>query len=86
MKGSCLFMEGDQPLCLRCAGLEDLSFLPSGDSKLTRRAKKLSPRFAIVVKFSPTRKRYERQGLLVQKEALHEKEETSDLLNLGFFK
>lgn len=40
VKGSLLLMEGNEPLCLKCAGLEHLVFLPSGDSMLTRYAKK----------------------------------------------
>ncbi len=33
--------------CAECAGLEDLLFLPSGDTALTRRALALSPRSAV---------------------------------------
>ena len=57
-------------LCLACADLDHLEFLPSGDSALTRRAKKYSRLHAIVLKWSRARKRYERQGLLVEEEAL----------------
>jgi hypothetical protein len=56
--------------CLRCAGLADLAFLPSGDPALTRRAVAASSRSAIVVKFSRTRKRNERQGVLVEEAAI----------------
>ncbi|MDI9634448.1 hypothetical protein QM565_01395 [Geitlerinema splendidum] len=69
-KGHLLFMEGDQPLCLDCAELGDLIFLPSGDPMLTRRAKKYSEKCAVVLKFSRSRKRYERQGILIQSNAL----------------
>ena len=69
--GNFLFKEGDQPLCLFCAGLGELVFLPSGDPKVTRQAKKQSAKYAVVVKFSRSRGRYERQGLLVQPEALN---------------
>jgi hypothetical protein len=65
-----LIMEPPGPACLRCAGLDDLEFLPSGDARLTRHAKANSARFAVVVRFSRTRKRYERQGLLVEPQAL----------------
>jgi hypothetical protein len=68
--GNFLFLEGDRTLCLDCAGLGELEFLPSGDAMLSRRAKKYSTKYAVVVKFSRSRKRYERQGLLVQPEAL----------------
>jgi hypothetical protein len=63
-------METPGPVCLRCVGLDDLEFLPAGDALLTRRAKARSTRFAVVVRFSRTRRRYERQGLLVEPQAL----------------
>jgi len=56
--------------CLKCAGLDGLVFLPSGDPALTRRAAAASPRHAVVVKFSRARKRNERQGVLVEEAAL----------------
>lgn len=68
--GRLLFLEQGEPLCLRCAGLDHLAFLPRGDSNLTRLAKSHSSRYAVVVRFSRTRKRYERQGLLVEAQAL----------------
>ena len=55
---------------MNCAKLESLVFLPSGNAKLTHRAKNYSNKSAIVVKFSRTRKRYERQGIMIEKEAL----------------
>jgi hypothetical protein len=61
-------------LCLSCADLDHLYFLPSGDAALTRRAKKYSKLYAVVLKWSRTRKRYERQGLLVESEALEKAE------------
>jgi hypothetical protein len=61
--GDFLFMEKGQPLCLVCADLDHLVFLPAGDMTLSRRARKHSPLSAVVVRFSRTRKRYERQGL-----------------------
>jgi hypothetical protein len=68
--GDFLIMENPGPTCLRCAGLDDLEFLPAGDALLTRRAKAKSPRHAVVVRFSRSRRRYERQGLLVEPRAL----------------
>ena len=68
--GDLLIMEKPGPACLRCAGLGDLEFLPAGDALLTRRVKALSPRYAVVVRFSRRRRRYERQGLLVEPQAL----------------
>jgi len=62
--------EGDRGLCIECADLGDLVFLPSGDAAVTRRASKYSKIRAVVVEWSRTRKRYERQGILVEEEAL----------------
>lgn len=61
-------------LCLSCADLDHLVFLPSGDAALTRRAKKYSTLSTVVLKWSRTRKRYERQGLLVEEPALKQAE------------
>jgi hypothetical protein len=63
--GGLLMMENSGPACLCCAGLDDLEFLPSGDALLSRRVKAKSERCAVVVRFSRARRRYERQGLLV---------------------
>jgi hypothetical protein len=70
--GGLLIMETPGPACLRCAGLGDLEFLSAGDALLTRRTKAKSPRHAVVVRFSKTRGRYERRGLLVEPQALAE--------------
>jgi hypothetical protein len=72
--GSLLMMEEGGPACLGCVGLGDLEFLPSGDATLTRRVKEASPRYAVVVRWSRIRKRYERQGLLAEPKALAEAE------------
>ncbi|NLW49034.1 MAG: DUF2293 domain-containing protein [Firmicutes bacterium] len=61
-------------LCLSCADLDHLVFLPSGDAALTRRAQKHSKLMAVVLQWSRSRKRYERQGLLVEEEALAQAE------------
>ena len=68
--GDLLLMENPGPACLRCVGLADLEFLPAGDALLTRRAKAKSARYAVVVRFSRNRRRYERQGLLIEPQAL----------------
>ena len=73
--GHFLRMENNEPLCLDCADLGHLIFLPSGDSALTRRARKASRLSAVVVQFSRSRKRYERQGILVEAAALDLAEE-----------
>src|SRR5947199_1429909 len=62
-------------LCLACADLDQLLFLPSGDAALTRRARKHSILSAVVLKWSRARKRYERQGLLVEAQGLEKAEE-----------
>lgn len=61
-------------LCLTCADLDHLVFLPSGNAALTRRARKHSTLSAVVLKWSKARRRYERQGVLVEEMALEESE------------
>lgn len=67
-------VEDKGALCLACADLDHLVFLPSGDAALTRRARRHSTLFAVVLKWSRARKRYERQGLLVEAQALEQAE------------
>jgi hypothetical protein len=62
-------------LCLACADLDHLVFLPAGNTALTRRAKKHSILSAVVLEWSRTRERYERQGLLVEEAGLAQAEE-----------
>lgn len=54
--------------------MDHLVFLPSGDTALTRRARAASRLSAVVVRFSRARKRYERQGVLVEEAALAQAE------------
>lgn len=68
-------LENQGALCLSCADLDHLLFLPAGDAALTRRAKKHSTLSAVVLKWSRARKRYERQGLLVEEDALAQAEQ-----------
>ena len=68
--GDLLIMDSPGALCLACADMDHLVYLPSGDAALTRRAKKASGLSAVVVRFSRSRKRYERQGILVEEAAL----------------
>jgi hypothetical protein len=75
VKGDFLFMEKGQPLCLCCADLDHLDYLPRGDAALTRRARKYSRLAAVVVRFARTRGRYERQGILVDPEAIEKAEQ-----------
>jgi hypothetical protein len=74
-RGSFLVMEAVQPLCLPCARLDDLEYLPAGDAAMTRRAARYSGRTAVVVRFSRSRGRYERQGILVEQSALEKAEQ-----------
>lgn len=78
-QGDYLFKENNRLLCLACADLDHLVFLPAGDTALTRRARKYSPLAAVVVRFNRSRKRYERQGLLVTMAAIaRAREECAD--------
>lgn len=70
-----LIMDAPGPLCLTCAELDHLVYLPAGDAALTRRARAESRLSAVVVRFSRARKRYERQGILVEDEALQAAEQ-----------
>jgi hypothetical protein len=56
--------------CLKCAGLGDLVFLPSGDPALTRRATSFSARHELVMTFNRRRKREERRGTLLEPAAV----------------
>jgi hypothetical protein len=69
-----LIMEDSGPVCTSCADMVHLVFLPSGDAALTRRAKAASRLSAVVVHFSRSRGRYERQGILVEEGALERAE------------
>lgn len=67
--------EDKKAVCLACADLDHLVFLPAGDAALTRRSRKHSTLSAVVLKWSKPRKRYERQGLLVESQALEQAEQ-----------
>jgi hypothetical protein len=66
--------DGGRAFCLACADLDHLVFLPAGDAALTRRARVHSTLSAVVLRWSRARKRYERQGLLVEAAALEQAE------------
>jgi hypothetical protein len=68
-------VEGKGALCLSCADLDHLAFLPAGDAALTRRSAKYSTLSAVVLQWSRARKHYERQGLLVEESALQRAEQ-----------
>jgi len=73
-KGWIMLTREKGALCLSCADMDHLVFLPSGDAALTRRARKHSTLSAVVLKWSKARKRYERQGLLVEEAPLKQAE------------
>jgi hypothetical protein len=76
-RGSMLRVENDKALCLECADLDHLEYLPRGDTAITRRASKYTKLKAVVVEWSRSRKRYERQGILAEAEAIERAEEES---------
>lgn len=76
-RGNFIRVEDGNPLCLDCVDLGHLEFLPRGNVAVTRRATKHSPLRAVVVKWSRSRKRYERQGILVTGDAIRTAEEES---------
>lgn len=73
-RGEFLRLEADHPLCMECADLAHLTFLPRGDAALTRRSSRYSTLRVVVVRFSRSRGRYEREGLLVEEKALEQAE------------
>ncbi len=68
-------VENKGAVCLSCADLDHLVFLAPGDAALTRRARKNSKLSAVVLEWSRARKRYERQGSLVEAQALEQAEQ-----------
>ena len=73
--GDLLITDDPGPQCLTCAELDHLVYLPAGDAALTRRARAASRLSAVVVRFSRARRRYERQGVLVEETALADAEQ-----------
>jgi hypothetical protein len=76
-KGRFLRLEQEKALCLACADLDHLEFLPRGDTAVTRRASKYTKLRAVVVRWSRARKQYERQGILAEPAAIARAEEES---------
>lgn len=74
-RGAWFRMDDAGTLCLDCADLGHLDYLPRGDTALTRRARKHSRLSAVVVQWGRSRNRYERQGILVEFDALNQAEE-----------
>ncbi|NIH88004.1 DUF2293 domain-containing protein [Amycolatopsis granulosa] len=71
--GDLLLAEG--PLCLTCADFDHLVLLPAGNAALSRRARQESTLCVLVQHFNRRRKRYERQGILVEEAALDRAEQ-----------
>ena len=70
-------LTGGEALCLDCAGLAHLEYLPAGDTAVTRRASKYSDLHVVVMKKSAARKRSERQGILAEPDAIRRAEAES---------
>jgi len=64
-----------EAFCLRCSALSEMELLRSGNALVTRLAKKYSTTHFVVMKWSEVWKTYERQGLLVEREALRKARE-----------
>ncbi|NCD34285.1 MAG: DUF2293 domain-containing protein [Spartobacteria bacterium] len=73
-----MLKENKNAVCLSCADLDHLVFLPRGDTALTRRSRKYSKLSAVVLKWARRRRRYEREGVLVENEALELAEKECD--------
>lgn len=78
--GDFIVKERGRILCLKCAGLNKLTYLPSGDATLTRRATKHTKKKALVVTRVYRNRQVKRHGILVEPSALKkaEKECRSD--------
>jgi len=71
LKGNFIRLQRDKGvLCLECADLDHLEYLPRGDAAVTRRSTKYSKLWAVVLQWSRSRKRNERQGILAEPEAI----------------
>lgn len=66
--------ENGKGLCLGCAGILSLAFLPSGDAAMTRRSKKHSRYCFVLQAWNQRRKRYERRGQYVEAIAIEKAE------------
>ena len=65
------------PTCLQCLHIDQLAFLPAGDSRVTRMASRLSSRRAVVM--TTRHKTLRREGILVEISALREACEKYDI-------
>ncbi|MGV3614052.1 MAG: DUF2293 domain-containing protein [Fimbriimonas sp.] len=69
-KGDLAQFDREKALCLGCAELDHLVFLPRGDVALTRRSRKYSSLAAVVLEGKRRRNRHERLGLLAEADAI----------------
>lgn len=63
-------LEEQRAFCSKCAEIDGLEILPSGNAALTRLAKKYSSKCYVVMRWSEVWKAYERQGLYVEPAAV----------------
>lgn len=63
------------PICLSCADLDHLVFLPAGNATLSRRARKESALTALAIRPDRRRNRTRRLGIFVQPDALDRAEQ-----------
>ena len=80
-KGGLLRLEGEKALCTGCADLEPFGILAQRRRRRRRAGQQISTLPPVVVRSSRARKRYERQGILVEPEAVvrAEQESSADL-------
>jgi len=57
-------------ICFSCSSFNQLAFLPSGDTAMTRRSKKFSSKCGVLQEWNQRRKRYERKGQYVEHQAI----------------
>lgn len=62
--------EDKEALCASCAGIDEYEVVQSGSADLTRLATKYSSVRYIIMRWSDLWKAYERQGILVEAEAI----------------
>ncbi|HEY9714483.1 MAG TPA: hypothetical protein V6C72_13535 [Chroococcales cyanobacterium] len=66
-----------EALCQTCADLDNLQFVAKGNARITKLASSYSKSKFVVMQWSQLWKCYERQGVLVEKEALDRAEKES---------
>jgi hypothetical protein len=75
LRGSMIMLNKERkPLCLACADLDHLEYLPRENTALTHRATRYSRLRAVVVQWSRTRNHHEPQGILAEPKAIERAE------------